>query len=238
MVYLPLRGWHFRKLIIVPMTLLTTDAAVSSRVSRWHAWLFRQRKYLPVPFIALGAWGMVWFGHPLQAGSRLRLLLDSVAWLLICSGEALRIWGVGHIGRKSRSSDIHASQLVAGGPYAYTRNPLYLGGVVLTVGLGLLSGSPWVVLGCLAYWAIIYGPIITAEEQFLRARFGPAYEAYCRAVPRWWPRLRHWSGASHARWRWRELAKEYQTIGAILGTALLINAALIGSAWWRRSLLR
>lgn len=208
------------------MTTPNAHAPVSSRVSRRHAWLFRQRKYLPVPFIALGAWGMLRFGHPLQAGSPPRLILDSVAWLLIGSGEGLRIWGVGHIGRKSRSSDIHASQLVAGGPYAHTRNPLYLGGFLLTVGLGLLSGSPWVVLGCLAYWAIIYAPIIAAEEQFLRARFGPAYEAYCLAVPRWWPRLRPWPGATPTRWRWRELAKEYQTIGAILGTALLIHAAL------------
>ena len=219
------------------MTTQHPPATVSSRVSRWHAWLFRQRKYLPVPFIAMGVWGMVWFGHPLQTGSRLRLLLDVAAWVLICSGEGLRIWGVGHIGRKSRSSDIHASQLVASGPYASTRNPLYLGGFLLTVGLGLLSGSPWVVLGCLAYWAIIYGPIIAAEEQFLRARFGPAYEAYCRAVPRWWPRLRPWPGATRARWSWRELAKEYQTIGAILGTALLIYAALLGCAWWRGSSL-
>ena len=197
------------------------------------SWLFRQRKFLPLPFVALGLWTIVWRGHPLPAGSLPRTLLDLAGWLLVVGGEGLRIWGVGHIGRKSRSSDIHAARLVTGGPYRHTRNPLYLGGFLLTLGLSVLTGSWWVGLGCLAYWRAVYGPLISAEEEFLRRRFGDAYAAYCRAVPRWWPRLRPWEHASSSRWQGAELSKEYQTLLAIGCTALLINVSLIGSEWLR-----
>ena len=200
---------------------------------RVTSWLFRQRKFLPLPFIALGLWTVVRNGHPLRAGGLPRTLLDLTGWLLVVGGEGLRIWGVGHIGRKSRSSDIHAARLVTGGPYRHTRNPLYLGGFLLTLGLSVLTGSWWVALGSLAYWMAVYNPLMNAEELFLRGRFGEAYAAYCRAVPRWWPRLRPWEHASSSRWQGAELSKEYQTLLAIVGTALLIHASLIGSEWLR-----
>ena len=188
-------------------------------------WFFRQRKFLPIPLIALGLWGIV-HGHPFPLGTAQRLALDLGAWLLIVVGEGLRIWGVGYIGRKSRSSDIHATSLVTNGPYAYTRNPLYLGGFLMTTGLSILTGSIWALLGCVAYWLLVYRPIILAEEQFLQGAFGQVYEAYCRAVPRWWPRLRPWSSGQPQPWRWQELRKEYQTLAAILTTAVLIHVAL------------
>ncbi len=177
-------------------------------------------------------WAVVKRGHPLRPGSLARAGLDLAAWLLVFGGEALRMWAVGHIGRKSRSSDVHASRLVTGGPYAYVRNPLYLGGILLTLGLSLLTGSVWVMVGCVGYWIVVYGPIVAAEECFLRQRFGQVYAAYCHTVTRWWPRVRPWPHATSSVWRWTELSKEYQTLLAICCTALLINVSLIGSQWW------
>lgn len=192
-------------------------------------WVFRQRKFLPVPFMALGLVEILWRGHLSPRGTPLRTLCDLAAWMLILSGEGLRIWGVGYIGRKSRSSDIHAARLVTEGPYAYTRNPLYLGGFLMTMGLSLLTGSVWIMAGCAAYWVFVYRPIIHAEEQFLAQAFGPTYDAYRRAVPRWWPRLRPGLRVRGISWRWQELSKEYQTVCAILVTAVLIHVLLLGS---------
>ncbi|MBI3319079.1 MAG: isoprenylcysteine carboxylmethyltransferase family protein [Candidatus Omnitrophica bacterium] len=194
-------------------------------------WFFRQRKFLPIPFIVVGLAELLRRGHPFQRETWLRIWLDCLAWGLILGGESIRIWAVGYIGRKSRSSDIHATRLMTSGPYAHTRNPLYFGGFLLTMGLSLLTGSPWIVLGCLAYWAIVYGPIIRAEEQFLQHTFGRTYRAYHRMVPRWWPRLWPAPGVRRTRWHWPELEKEYQTISAIVAVALLIHLSLLGSDW-------
>ena len=195
-------------------------------------WVFRQRKYLPVPLVILGLCDVLWNGHPWPRGTPVRRLTDLAAVLLIVAGESMLIWGVGYIGRKSRSSDIHAARLITSGPYAHTRNPLYFGGFLLTLGLSALSGSVAIVLGCVLYWIIVYGPIIRAEERFLWRAFGRRYAAYCRAIPRWWPRLRPGPGAKRATWRWQELSKEYQTGAAILATALLMYASLFVADWF------
>ncbi len=225
--------------------LIASDAMVRTAQHLIHprsfhrsSWVFRQRKYLPVPLVILGIWVVIHQGHPFRPGSFPRKGLDLCAWSLVLCGEALRIWGVGHIGRKSRSSDVHASRLVTNGPYAYTRNPLYLGGFFLTLGLSLLTGSLWIAAGCLAYWALIYNPIIREEERFLTQTFGQAYTDYCRTVPRWWPRLHPAKGTSWNRWRWGELRKEYQTVASVLVIVFLIQTSQFGSEWLHGRQLR
>ena len=79
-------------------------------------------------------------------------------------------------------------ELTVTGPYAYTRNPLYLGSILIAAGfaVALLSWSVAVVLA--VGFAVIYIPVIASEERFLRATF-PAFDAYCTRVPRLIPRL-------------------------------------------------
>jgi len=83
-------------------------------------------------------------------------------------------------------------QLVLGGLYRYVRNPMYLAVLALIVGQALILGR----LGLVAYAGIVAVAFIVFvrgyEEPTLRARFGPAYEAYRRAVPGWWPRRHPW----------------------------------------------
>src|ERR1035437_6098550 len=79
-------------------------------------------------------------------------------------------------------------QLATGGPYAYTRNPLYIGTLLVAAGLVLASRS--ILLGALfaTVFALVYLPVIQNEEQHLRRLF-PEYAGYAARVPALWPRL-------------------------------------------------
>jgi protein-S-isoprenylcysteine O-methyltransferase Ste14 len=81
-------------------------------------------------------------------------------------------------------------RLVVSGPFKRVRNPAYIAGMTFVIGQGLLFGS-WEVLAYAGVFAIIsHLFVVLYEEPTLRATFGANYEAYCRAVPRWLPRLR------------------------------------------------
>lgn len=78
-----------------------------------------------------------------------------------------------------------STALVAAGPYRFSRNPIYVGLVLLLLGLVVLLGTlgPWLVLP--SFWLILRQRFVIKEEALLRARFGAAYEAFCAQVPRW-----------------------------------------------------
>jgi protein-S-isoprenylcysteine O-methyltransferase Ste14 len=106
------------------------------------------------------------------------------------AGELLRCWAVGYSGVTTRGDQVEAPALVTAGPYAYVRNPLYVGNFVTALGfaiaftgknsfpakLGLIGGS-------LAAMAGVYGVIVPHEEAFLRSEFGEEFDAYCDRVP-------------------------------------------------------
>ena len=109
--------------------------------------------------------------------------LSAVAWslLLVVPGLWLRAYASGYVKKNQ--------ELTTTGPYAYTRNPLYLGSTLMAAGfaVALLSWPIAVVL--LIGFLIIYIPVIASEERFLRATF-PDFTQYCGRVPRFFPRLR------------------------------------------------
>ena len=90
-------------------------------------------------------------------------------------------------------------QLVVGGLYRYVRNPMYLAVLALIVGQALILGRLELFLyaGIVALAFIMF--VRVYEEPTLRARFGPAYEAYRRAVPGWWPRRHPWDPTADRR---------------------------------------
>jgi protein-S-isoprenylcysteine O-methyltransferase Ste14 len=114
-----------------------------------------------------------WFSNP----SRGSLLVGAPIAAL---GLALRAWAAGCLAKDR--------ELATGGPYAYTRNPLYIG--TLLVAAGLVVASRSVLLGALfaAVFALVYLPVIQNEEQHLRRLF-PEYAGYAARVPALWPRL-------------------------------------------------
>ncbi|MDR3793036.1 MAG: isoprenylcysteine carboxylmethyltransferase family protein [Terracidiphilus sp.] len=107
----------------------------------------------------------------------------AVAWslALVLPGLWLRAYASGYVKKNA--------ELTVTGPYAHTRNPLYLGSMLIAAGFALALES-WAVAALLAAgFAIIYIPVIAGEERFLRATF-PGFGDYCRRVPRILPRLR------------------------------------------------
>ena len=83
-------------------------------------------------------------------------------------------------------------RLVVGGLYRYVRNPMYVAVLAAIIGQALLLGQLGLLLYTAALWLIFGAFVHWYEEPTLRRRFGADYEAYRRAVPAWWPRLRPW----------------------------------------------
>jgi protein-S-isoprenylcysteine O-methyltransferase Ste14 len=83
-------------------------------------------------------------------------------------------------------------RLVVGGVYRYVRNPMYVAVLAAIVGQALLLGQLALLLYAAAIWLIAAAFVRWYEEPTLTRRFGADYEAYRRAVPAWWPRLRPW----------------------------------------------
>jgi protein-S-isoprenylcysteine O-methyltransferase Ste14 len=99
-------------------------------------------------------------------------------------------------------------QLAISGPYAYTRNPLYLGSLILAIGFAVTGRNLWIGSGIVIFFLAIYLPVIRAEEEFLRPRFAEFAE-YARHVPRLLPRLTPFgssrsSFSSQLYWKHRE----------------------------------
>jgi protein-S-isoprenylcysteine O-methyltransferase Ste14 len=104
----------------------------------------------------------------------------SASLALVLPGLWLRAYAAGYV-KKNR-------ELTVTGPYAHTRNPLYLGSMLMAAGFALALLSWPVALVLAIGFGIIYVPVIASEERFLRAAF-PGFDAYCRSVPRLIPRL-------------------------------------------------
>jgi protein-S-isoprenylcysteine O-methyltransferase Ste14 len=83
-------------------------------------------------------------------------------------------------------------RLVVGGVYRYVRNPMYVAVLVAIVGQVLLLGRLVLLLYAAGIWLVVAAFVRFYEEPTLTRRFGADYEAYRRAVPAWWPRLRPW----------------------------------------------
>jgi protein-S-isoprenylcysteine O-methyltransferase Ste14 len=105
-----------------------------------------------------------------------------VAWslLLVLPGVWLRAYASGYVKKNA--------ELAVTGPYAHTRNPLYLGSMMMAAGFVVALESWMLAVVLAAGFAIIYIPTIASEENFLRSAF-PNFEAYCKQVPRILPRL-------------------------------------------------
>lgn len=193
--------------------------------------LFQRRAWLPVPLVVGGIVLLLLAGNPLPWGTPARLAADVSGLLCLAAAEGIRMWGVGHCGRKTRSASIHASQLVMSGPYAHVRHPLYVSNLLITLGIACLTGAWWTLLTCLLYWVVVYRRIIGAEEAFLRASFGDAFESYSRQVPSLLPRLTPARLPPSSTFRRAELRKEYQTVIAIVASIVCVEAVLLAHDW-------
>ena len=145
-------------------------------------------------------------------------------------GECLRVWAVGYAGGATRSRTLGAaSDLVTTGPYAHVRNPLYLGNLLLSLGVCVIANVYWMVIVLIVGYFAQYLPIIASEEAYLHELCGATYRNYYATVPRFIPQLRSYTQPSpHSFSLSRALKAEKRTltaiacvIGLIVGTAML-----------------
>jgi protein-S-isoprenylcysteine O-methyltransferase Ste14 len=178
---------------------------------RWQ----RIARRIRVPLGFLFGAVYIWLAHPTSSS----IVLGSGIAVV---GLVIRAVASGHV-RKNE-------QLTTTGPYAYTRNPLYLGSLIIATGFTLASRS-WIIAAVAAAMLVaIYIPVIRGEEEFLRSRF-PDFEDYCRHVPRLWPlsgRYGNEASAFSAGLYWKH--REYN---AALGAAAMVAILLVKRIWFR-----
>jgi protein-S-isoprenylcysteine O-methyltransferase Ste14 len=174
-------------------------------VASWSAIARRIRVPLGFAFAVL----YLWLAKP-TVGSVL------IGTGLVIPGLVIRALASGHLQKNE--------QLATGGPYAYTRNPLYLGSLILSVGFALAARSWWIVGGIILLFFVVYLPVIRSEEIFLRQRF-PQFDEYAREVPSLFPRISRF-GKRSGSFSW-DLYWKHREYNATLGSLAIMAALLV-----------
>lgn len=138
--------------------------------------------------------------------------------VLLAVGELIRFWALGFVERKGK-------KLARSGPYAFVRNPLYVGNFFLGLGVAVIVWN-WVIFVLfLVGFLGIYAGTIRGEEKHLREMFGKPYEDYCKNVPSFLPRLTPYTVPEKDSFLWSRLIKhhEYITVAGIFLMLMLIH---------------
>lgn len=154
--------------------------------------------------------------------------------VLVLLGELLRLVSIRYVGGETRTRRVGAKMLCTSGPFAYLRNPIYLGNIMIYSGGVLIAGGSqvWLVLAfTFIFFAIQYGLIISLEEETLSHLFSNRYDQYRQGVPRIIPRLSRWPGAEERKpssWS-KALKREKRTLQTLAAFFLLL---LIRVQWF------
>jgi len=146
--------------------------------------LFKYRSYTPIPLGLM----IVYFARP--GNTHLTLGIP-----LLLMGETIRIWAVSYAGGQTRTRRVGAPALCSSGPFAFVRNPLYIGNMLMYAGIVLIAGSAnvWLMVATtFLFFLIQYALIISLEEETLALLFGEEYEEYKNNVPGLFPRISRW----------------------------------------------
>lgn len=177
----------------------------------------RIARRIRVPAGFLFAAGYLYFARPawwsIVAGSAIAAV-----------GLALRALAAGHV-RKDR-------ELTTVGPYAHTRNPLYLGSILIACGFALSARNWWIALAIVIFFLVVYVPVIRSEEEYLRSQF-TEYSSYEQQVPRLIPKVEGAGGGLTENFS-RELYLRHREYRALLGAVLMIAALAIKLVWFNR----
>ncbi|HNV87093.1 MAG TPA: isoprenylcysteine carboxylmethyltransferase family protein [Candidatus Omnitrophota bacterium] len=141
---------------------------------------------------------------------------------LVILGELTRIWAAGHVERKGQ-------KLATDGPFAYARNPLYIGNFLLGLGFVTVCGNVLFIAIFLIGFGIVYWGTIRKEEKDLSELFGKTYQEYCRQVPRIFPRFSPYPGREKFSFQWPLILKHREHV-----TAMAVVLGLSGLYLWER----
>ncbi len=197
-------------------------AALHRALVRFGNFLFTGRNHIfPLAFLAIAA-----ASTPLApfGSERADLALDAIGLGVAVAGQTLRamVIGLAYIRRGGKGKKIHADSLVQDGFFAHSRNPLYLGNMLVFLGLFLVLNSPVGYLAGVPFFYVAYLSITLAEEEFLRKQFGDEYLAYFNRVSRFLPSLRGLGATMRSMtFDWgRLIRKEYGSTFVWITTAL------------------
>jgi len=138
-----------------------------------------------------------------------------LAAIIVGCGEGLRVWASGHINKSSR--------LANGGPYAFTRHPLYLGSFIIGLGFCLAGRSWWLTGAFVLLFPLIYGTTMKAEERKLRELFPDEYQAYARKVHLFFPLGKGYKGRGGGfQWKLFLENREHKTLVGVAAVFALL----------------
>jgi len=178
---------------------------------------FKYRSYTPIPFLLL----MLIF----QDSSPLTLIIGFAIALL---GELIRFWGVSWAGSETRSTGgVGGTFLIISGPFAYVRNPLYVGNIFMYLGLGIMSYAlfPYLQIIAILFFLVQYYFIVKEEEKYLREKFKDEYSDYCKHVPAFLPRFYSYKNKNVVQPPYNPKAgfhSEVRSLQAFLGISILL----------------
>jgi len=135
-------------------------------------------------------------------------------------GEALRLWASGYLAKDRR--------LATGGPYAWTRNPLYLGSLLVGLGFTLATGRMFLLFVLVALFAAVYFPVMKREAARLEAAFPVDYSLYASRVPLFVPRVPRQDSSSGASFSWSQVRVNREPVTVV---GLLLVVAILWAKW-------
>jgi protein-S-isoprenylcysteine O-methyltransferase Ste14 len=159
-------------------TSTPVSAAEQSPAARLGAVLFRNRSWIPVPFVVV----------PLLVPGEQHVWSWILGLLLVALGEGVRASGVAAAGTVTRRRSRDVQRLVTYGIFGWVRNPLYVGNFLAWMGFTVVSGVHWFLPFAALLFAVEYTLIVRYEEGVLESIFGEEYLEYKRRTPRWIPR--------------------------------------------------
>lgn len=179
--------------------------------------IFKNRSYTPIPFLIL----MIIFEQATMAS----LIAGFIISLI---GESIRLWGVSWAGSETRTTgNVGGTYLIISGPFAYLRNPLYVGNISIYLGFGIMSLAwfPYLQIVALMFFIFQYSLIVYEEEDYLKKTYGEHYKKYIASVPRFLPRFTPYKDPSVEQPPFNlnaGLRSERRTLQALFGVSLFL----------------
>jgi len=141
--------------------------------------------------------------------------------VIVC-GELLRIWAQGCIEKRTK--------LAVWGPYAFTRNPLYVGNFLIGLGFVLILSNLWILIAYNVGFFFLYRHLIGAEEKYLSSVYGAQFQEYCDQVPRFFPGFKRFHSNSPEFFTWQRLQKTSEPI-TLSGILLILASLYLRQIW-------
>lgn len=175
--------------------------------------LFKTRGYTPIPFLLIA----LFFANPSK-----ELVITGL--IIIVFGEFMRLWGVSYAGAATRTRQAGAPELVSNGPFAYVRNPLYIGNIFIYLGAVVMSNIwlPYLAIVVFLVFYIQYTFIISHEEEILEELFRDSYIEYKKNVPRFFPKFSAYKNKSDIEPQIIKAFKSERSTFIAMGTFLIL----------------